>query len=252
MYDLQKASMWKRISALLCDFIVLSVVVVGMAFVMSTVLGYDTRAAQLENLSEAYEKEYNVDFDISDKEYQALPEDVHTRYELAMDAFTKDTEANYVYNLLVNFTFIIVSISLLVAFLLLEFLIPLLLGNGQTVGKKVFGVAVMREDSVKLSPVLLFIRAILGKYTIETMVPVLIILMIYWGVLGFFGTVILFGMLILQLVLLFSTKERSAIHDKLAHTVAVDYASQKIFDTPEAMLAYKKRIHAEQVASEQY
>jgi uncharacterized RDD family membrane protein YckC len=139
-----------------------------------------------------------------------------------------------------------------VAFLLLEFLIPLLLGNGQTVGKKVFGVAVMREDSVKLSPVLLFIRAILGKYTIETMVPVLIILMIYWGVLGFFGTVILFGMLILQLVLLFSTKERSAIHDKLAHTVAVDYASQKIFDTPEAMLAYKKRIHAEQVASEQY
>ena len=97
----------------------------------------------------------------------------------------------------------------LVAFLLLEFLIPLLLGNGQTVGKKVFGVAVMREDSVKLSPVLLFIRAILGKYTIETMVPVLIILMIYWSVLGFFGTVILFGMLILQLVLLFSTKERS-------------------------------------------
>ncbi len=67
MYDLQKASMWKRISALLCDFIVLSVVVVGMAFVMSTVLGYDTRAAQLENLSEAYEKEYNVDFDISDQ-----------------------------------------------------------------------------------------------------------------------------------------------------------------------------------------
>ena len=35
--------------------------------------------------------------------------------------------------------------------------------------------------------------------------------------------------------------------DKMAHTVAVDMASQMIFDSPEALLEYKKRIHAESV-----
>ena len=35
------------------------------------------------------------------------------------------------------------------------------------------------------------------------------------------------------------------IHDKLAGTVTVDLASQMIFDSPEALLEYKKRLHAE-------
>ena len=108
----------------------------------------------------------------------------------------------------------------------------------------------MREDGVKLTSVLLFTRAILGKYTVETMLPVFIVLSVYWGLMGIVGTVVLIGLLILQIILLVTTKERKVLHDMLAHTVTVDFASQMIFDTPEAMLEYKKRIHAEQVNSE--
>lgn len=250
MYDFQKANMWKRISAALCDMIALGIVAVGIAFLLSAILGYDGQAERLEQISESYETQYGVDFDVSGEDYEKLSEADKAQYELAMDSFAKDEEANRVYNTVVNLSFIIVTFGILIAFVILELVVPLLFGNGQTLGKKVFGVAVMREDGVKLTSVLLFTRAILGKYTVETMLPVFIVLSVYWGLMGIVGTVVLIGLLILQIILLVTTKERKVLHDMLAHTVTVDFASQMIFDTPEAMLEYKKRIHAEQVNSE--
>ncbi len=250
MYDLQKAGMWKRISAALFDFILASILVVGVAFVMSCALGYDDHTARLESISEEYEKKYNVDFDISEEDYEKLTKEELDIYKFAMDEFSKDKEANYVYNVLINLTFLIISISIFIAFILLEFIVPLLFGNGQTLGKKIFGIAVMREDGVKISPVVLFVRAVLGKYAVETMLPVLIILMIYMNAIGITGTVILLGILILQAILLIATDTHSVLHDKLSHTVAVDYASQRIFDTVDDLIAYKQCIHAERVSSE--
>ena len=250
MYDLQKASMWKRISAALCDFIALGTVVVGMLLLLSALLGYDGHAARLEEISESYEAELGVDFDLAESDYEKLTDAEKEKYKLAIDAFSKDPDANYVYNLLVNLTFVMVTFSILIAFILLELIVPLLFGNGQTLGKKVFGVAVMREDGVKLAPMLLFVRAILGKYTVETMIPTLIIIMIYWDMIGILGTILLLGILALQLIMLSAGNTRQVLHDRLSHTVVVDYASQMIFDSPEAMLAYKQRIHAELVESE--
>ena len=250
MYDLQKASMWRRISAALCDLVAVSIVAVGFAVLISTLLGYDARVARLEEISEAYETEYGVDFDISNEDYSKLSEGEQETYGQAMDAFSRDVEANQIYSLLINFTFATISISILIAFLLLQLLVPLLFRNGQTLGKKIFGVAVMRDDGVKLEPMLLFVREILGRYTLETMLPVLLVLMIYFGAIGIVGTITIAGMLILQLVLLCSTSKRQVLHDKIAHTVTVEYDSQKIFDSVEDMLAYKKRIHEEQVESE--
>ena len=250
MYDLQKASMWRRISAFLCDAVALCIVVAGFILLFSAVFGYDGHVARLEDISESYETKYNVDFDITDEDYKKLTEAEQAQYKLAMDDFAKDSEANRVYNLLINLSFAMISIGILISFLLLHLLVPLLFGHGQTLGKKIFGVAVMREDGVKLEPLLLFTREILGKYTVETMLPVLIVLMIYWDAIGFLGTLIVLGLLILETMLLATTAKRQALHDKIAHTVAVDYASQRIFDSVEDMIAYKQRIHAEQVEAE--
>ena len=138
---------------------------------------------------------------------------------------------------------------ILFAYLLLEFVVPLLLKNGQTLGKKIFGIAIMRTDGVKITPFALFVRTVLGKYTIETMVPVLIVIMIYFSILGLTGTVVLGLIALLQIILLAATKSRSAIHDLLACTVAVDFASQRIFDSSEELLEYKKKLHEERAAS---
>ena len=110
----------------------------------------------------------------------------------------------------------------------------------------------MRYDSVKINNITLFVRTVLGKYTIETMVPILILIMIYFGQIGIVGTIIIGLLLILQIAMIASTKTNSAIHDMLANTVTVDMASQMIFDSPEALLEYKQRVHAEAVERAEY
>ena len=264
MYDFQKANMWKRISAALCDLILLAIVVVGFAFLLASVLGLNGYVTQFDELQTSYKKQYGIVTQemynelpaeeranyIIEKDYSALTEEERAKYDEANEAFTKDSEANYLYSMIMNLTFIIVIFGILLGYVLLEFVIPLIFKNGQTLGKKIFGIAVMREDGVKLSPLLLFIRTILGKYTVETMLPLLLIVMIFFGATGIVGIVVVAGILIIQIVLLIATKVRTPLHDVLSHTVTVDYASQLIFDSVEDMIAYKKKIHAEQVESE--
>lgn len=247
MYDLQKASMWKRISAALLDVILLVIVATGVAFLLSTVLQYDAQTDRLNDLYSGYEQTYGVKLDITSAEYEAMSEADRALYEDAIAALTKDAEVNRVYGLIFNYTLIIISFSILVSYLLLELLVPLILKNGQTVGKKVFGIGVMRQDGVRVPPVLMFARTVLGKCTVETMVPVLIIVMIYFGLTGIIGLAAIGILLVIQLFLLIATRGHTPIHDMLAHTVTVDLSSQMIFDTPEELLAYKQRIHAEEV-----
>lgn len=247
IYDVQKANMWKRISAFLFDFILLSIIVVGLAFVLSAILGYEDTTAQMEQCYTRYETKYAVDFDISSEDYNALTEEKRAVYDEAMTALSKDETFVRTYSLLINLTLIIITFSILLGYLIFEFFIPLLFGNGQTLGKKIFGIGVMRADGIRLSPMLLFVRTVLGKCTVETLLPVLIVIMIYFGYMGFFGTVLLIAFALVQLGLLIATRFRTPFHDKLAYTVTVDFASQMIFDSPEEMLEYKQRIHAEQV-----
>ena len=264
MYDFQKANMWKRISAALCDLILLAIVVVGFAFLLASVLGLNGYITQFDELQTSYKKQYGIVtqemYDelpaeeranyIIEKDYSALTEEERAKYDEANEAFTKDSEANYIYGMIMNKSLIMVIFSILLGYVLLELIVPLIFKNGQTLGKKIFGVALMREDGVRSSPMLLFARTILGKYTVETMIPVMIIVMIVFGIMGIVGTVVIIAMLIAQIVLVAATKARTPLHDKLAHTVAVDYASQMMFDSPEAMIAYKQRIHAEQVEAD--
>ena len=252
IYDLQKANIWKRISAYLCDVILIGIVAVGMAFLLSMVLGYDTYTERMDASYAEYEESFGVSFDISEQDFIALSDAEKAVYDEAWSALSSDEEFSRNYSMAISLTVVILTFSILFAYLLLEFFVPLLLKNGQTLGKKVFGIGVMRTDGVKLTAPLLFVRSILGKYTVETMVPVMIIVMIMLGALGIFGTVLLAALTVAQMALLFGTQTRAQIHDKLAGTVVIDMASQMIFDSPEALMAYKNRLHAEKAEKAEY
>ena len=96
------------------------------------------------------------------------------------------------------------------------------------------------------------LATVLGKFTVETMIPVLLIVMIYFGTMGIVATAIIAAIGIVQLGLFFATKNRSQIHDLISGTVAIDIASQMIFSTPEELLEYKKRIHEEAAQRAEY
>ena len=252
IYDLQKASMWKRISAFLFDGIMLGIVAVLFAWVLSMALHYDRYADELSDAYARYGEEYGVSFSLSLNEYDALSQEDAQRLKDAYAALNADEKAVHAYHMTIQLTLVITSIGLLLAYLVMEFAIPLKIGNGQTLGKKIFSLGVMRTEGIKISNVSLFIRTVLGKYTIETMIPVLIVIMIYWGTIGIVGPIVLFLILAVQVGVLIGTRTNSLIHDLLADTVVIDLPSQMIFDTREELIAYKEKVHAEMAARQGY
>ena len=250
--DLQRASMWKRISAFLLDIILLSVLVVGFGYLLSVVLGYDGHNQALEDGYARYEAQYGVTFDISAEEYSALTEAEKQNYDTAYDALVADTDVLYAYNMVLNLTLVITTLAILLGYLVLEFAIPLFLGNGQTVGKKVFAIGLVRSDGVQMNNLQLFTRTVLGKFTIGTMIPVYVLIMLFFNTVGLMGTLLLAALALTQIILLAVTRNRTAIHDLLAGTVVVDIASQRIFRSTEELIEYTKRIHAEKAARQSY
>ena len=240
--DIQKASMLKRIIAWMFDSMLVVILAIMVATWLSAALSYDARAEELEKHYLRIEEAYGVDFDITQEDYEALSAEDQAKFDQAYEDLSSDEETMKVYNLLISLTIVIISISTLVAMVLIELVVPLLFGNGQTLGKKIFGLALMRTDCVKINPLMLFIRTILGKFSVETMVPLLVGLMMLWGVIGIIAPIVILGIIGLQVILLIRSETNSAIHDRLAYTVVVDYNSQLIFKTPEEAIAYRESI----------
>jgi len=264
IYDLQKASMWKRISAFLCDVILFAILAVGLALLLSTVLGVDAQQDKMISICAQYTDQYQLNnfmteseledalsLTMTEERYDTLTEEQQTTFQEAVAALHSDKDYLYAYGMVNQLILIVITFSILVAQLLLEFVVPLLFKNGQTLGKKIFGVAVMRMDGVKVSPLFLLVRTVLGKYTVETMIPVFVLLSLVLGTASIVTLVLLLLLIIAQVALLIFTQARTPLHDMLAGTVTVDFASQLIFDTPEELLEYKKKLHADSVAGKE-
>lgn len=247
MYDFQKADMWKRISAWLFDFIMIGIVIVGVATGLSVILRYDAHYDSLEACYDTYEDAYGIDLGISNEDYEKLPDEVKQKYLDAGEKMQKDVEIRARYDIIVNLVLIITVFSIMLGFFIMEFIIPLCLGNGQTLGKKIFSLGVMRTDGVRVTNMQMFVRSVLGKCTLETLIPVFIVIMIILRVMGIVGIAVLAALLLSEIVLLIATKERTPLHDIMSGTVTVDMASQMIFDSTEELLAYKQRSHAKKV-----
>ncbi|MBR4292214.1 MAG: RDD family protein [Clostridia bacterium] len=252
IYDIQKANIWKRASAYLFDTIILAIIVIAFSFTLSFITGYDSYNTALSEYQKSYEEKYNVSFSLSLEEFEALGENELAVYNEANAAFSTDPDVIYTYNMVINLSLLIISLSFLFAILIYEFTIPLFLKNGQTLGKKIFGIGLMKSDGVKVNSVSLLVRALLGKYTVETMIPLFIAMMVFLGSLGILGTVIIIAILLLQIIMLCVTQTNSAIHDLLANTVVVDIQSQMIFDSENDLIEYKKRVAKEAASDRKY
>lgn len=249
IYDLQKASLLKRAPAWLLDVILLFIVAVGAMALVSMVVDMDAQYDKLDAIYARYEQEFNIDLG---KDPAEMTEEERLTYKKVEEAFNANAEDQRVYDTILNLTLVMISSGVLIAYVLLEFLIPLWLKNGQTLGKKVFGVGVMRTDGVKITTFMLFVRTILGKYTIETMLPIYLFMLAFFSTGGMLFLLLLGLILLLQVIFMIATRTNSTIHDLLACTVTVDLASQMIFDSPEALLEYQKQMHEEAANQAEY
>ena len=260
--SLQKADIWKRISAFLCDAVCIIFLSCALVLLFSWIFNINGHAATMSERRDEIitEAGYNIKDDdgkvianpypSSNEELEKLSEEEKAKFQETEKRIYADDAYAKARLLFINLSIIIITASILISFLIFEFLIPLLLKNGQTVGKKVFGVAVMRADGVKIPTALLFLRAIVCKFTLETMVPVMALLAAvlfqYW----LMATILVFGILALQVILFLFTKEHTPIHDICTYTVAVDMGSQKIFNSAEEKAEYIAKIQRERAEDE--
>lgn len=250
--DLQKPGLWKRIAAGILDAILLCVLSVGGVYLISSLLNYDGYNDTLQTAYDRYESQYGVTFNIDQQTYAAMTEQQRQNYDAAYEALSADEAAMRAYNMLLNLSLVMTTGGILIAILLLEFVVPLLFGNGQTLGKKAFSLGLIRTDGVKINTMQLFVRALLGKFTIEIMIPVYLILMMVWGIMDMTGTVILCILGLAQIIIYAVTRTNAQIHDLLAGTAVADISSQRIFASSEELIEYTKRIHAERAAKRDY
>lgn len=254
MVSLQKASFGKRIIAAIFDGILISILAVGLIALLSGVFKTDGHLAVYQEAYNKYSTEYNVNLTL--EEYNELTEeqknDYAKRAEEAEKAFADDKDAVYAYNMFINLSLLIITFGVLTGVVMVEFVVPLLFGNGQTLGKKIFGIALMHKEGIKVGNLQLFTRAVLGKFAIELMIPIYIIMMIYFNSIGIISGAILVLLVAIQVICLVATRTNSLLHDVMAGTVAVDMASQRIFDSREALIEYTKKIHAEKAEKSSY
>lgn len=253
MLDLQKASLWKRVSAALFDFILLGILVIGAVAGLSMAFGYEGYVNEVTAAYERYSAEYDVEMPLTETQFHRLTEDEQNRYLEAQKALNEDADAVRSYTMAQQLPLLFVTFGVLFGVLLMEFVVPLMFGNGQTLGKKIFGVALMRVDGVKLTALQLFVRTILGKFAVELMIPIFIFINLYFfGKISLIGVAVLVLLVIGQIVCLIMTRTWSVLHDVMAGTVAVDMASQMIFETKEEQIEYIKKHHAQEATDASY
>ena len=248
-HALQKASLGKRIAAGILDGILICILATGFAFLLSVLLGYDGYYQTLTDGYSRYETQYGVSFDIPREE---LSDADREKWDAAYKALSQDEEVIQAYNVVLNLTLVIASVAILLSVLAWEFAVPLLLHNGQTVGKKVFSLGLVRVDGVQVTNLQLMVRALLGKFAVEIMIPVFVILMAFWGISGLIGPIVLLALLVAQGICLCVSKTNALLHDQMAGTAVVDISSQRIFRSTEDLIAYQKQVAAERAARQTY
>ena len=237
IYDVQKASILKRISAYLLDAILVCILAVGICYVLSLVLDLNTSISQLNDLTAEYEAKYGVDFDTTLEVYENFTPEQKENFDNAYEAMLSDERFAVVYRIF-GHTILMLSLGFFVSIFVFEFVVPLVLGNGQTIGKRIFAVGVMHGNGVKIKTPFLFARAILGKYTVETMIPVCCVLMFFFTSYSLMALVVLVMLALLQLVLVIASQNNTLIHDAISFTVCVDMKSQMIFENEDEKVAY--------------
>lgn len=235
-YTLNLANPWKRFAAWLLDFILLATLAVGIMWLLSIAFNFTAENAKLYS----YYEQYGV-YTVTDGVGVFCETDAAYSNECAAKwtNFGNDASAVAQYQKIVTLTFIMLTLGVFIATTIIYLVFPLIFKNGQTIGKKVMGVALLSKDEIQVSTFQVVTRYLLGNFTVMLMLPIMLVLVaIYfnWGlILTIPGIAIELG----NLVAIMATKNKQNIPDLIARTIPVDISSQIIAKTPEELSMYK-------------
>ncbi len=245
VYGINKGRMIKRVAAACLDFIIFALCAVGFTTLMSTIVGYDNYRAELDKKYEEHNVlyEYDPTAGVEDEGsiFCEMKEEGDACY-LAWESFYADEEAVNLLNTCTSLTLVTGSVGLFGGALVAHFLIPLLLKNGQSFGKKFMRLAVISKQGIRVRPMHMFLRFLFGIYVIELMVPFYGILYIFSGSPGgIIAVALILGIFVANLIMTTTTPFGSAIHDLVGGTIVVEYDGQAIFDSVDELNKFKEQ-----------
>lgn len=238
IYSLNKASIIKRLAAWLLDAIVVVIIAVGFMLLTSVVIGYDK---QITKLNEYYEKyDLYVEDEDGNRDFCTLnPNNELDPCNVGWRKFGEDKDAVAQYEKVNTYSVIILSSGVVFGVMITYCILPLIFKNGKTLGKKIFSIALITDDEIRVTPRCIFIRSLFGNFLVITMIP---ILLIFTGMTSGGGLLYTLGALVIIIGNIGSvifTKNHQNIPDLIAKTIPVDATCQIIVDTKEELSELK-------------
>jgi uncharacterized RDD family membrane protein YckC len=165
----------------------------------------------------------------SDQYAELFPDATMTYDEFLVDLnnkaalFYADEEASGVETLLSVYNLVQIAISFLISQLLVFYILPLILKNGQTPGKKMMHLGLATPEGLIIRNWQLFARFLIGIYAVETILSI--------------ATYMMFGLpllpLLISAIMVLLTRRHVALHDLIAGTVVVDLRQTLLTNTLE-------------------
>lgn len=116
MFDTQRASILKRVSAFLLDIILISVLATGFAWLISIIVNYDAHSDKLNESYNAYYEAYGIDSELKEEEYNAMTDEEKAAYDQKLkameEAMQQDKELQKQFSQVVSLTLLMVSLGI--------------------------------------------------------------------------------------------------------------------------------------------
>ena len=242
-YEPAKAKYVYRLAAFLIDIIIFVILLTGVLFVLSKITNFDTH---YNNLHQQYQ---TIGYEIYDEEndkYNIISSD-DPNYDYVMELYQTDKvieqEEGYINSYVLNAPLIAIAFCMLI----LEFIVPLILKKGRTIGMLIFHIGLISTSLIKVKSQQLFAGAFIGKVVIFGMVPYICLFNSFFRVGGGLGTTIfLILLLATNLVLILFTNNHNSIADKIASLYPVDDNQTIYFNDLEELNQAKKDLKHEQ------
>ena len=239
----------KRIAAFFIDLVIALLLFTGLAFIVGEACGYK---ANYELLQEKYVEYGILDFKEETNEYVFCD----TSKEECVNnwvSFYDDEEATIYYDKSVELTTFILTVSVFVMCLATEFVVPLVLGDRQTIGMYLFKIGLVSTDGTKVEHKQLFMRFLFGKFILTTMIPLYGLVYAFYGMFyGIYALALVVIIWIIDIALSLFSEKKAGIADSIGSCYACDIETSMIFDTIEEINAIKGAEAAEKVKKERY
>lgn len=226
MLEIKKAGLVKRGIAALVDLILIAALCIGVGFVVSPMTNYDEKMQEYEELIDEYTEKYGIDTELTQEQFDKMTEEERDAYnkrvEEANAALNEDEDALELrYDIIVLFLFN-VTVGILVAYLALDFAVPLLFGNGQTIGKKLFGIGIVSFSGNRINIIQLLVNSGIKGVSLWLVPAMYCFALMDLGVSVVHVRYAIALLCLINIICFLATKNRLWLHNAISRTVCAD------------------------------